>query len=82
MRIIDADAMCEALLTRWHTADKNAKKIIKEVMADVVVPIVVSQPTIETKEIKYYDEDDSVWKIGRVIVDERTDNNKATQRAD
>ena len=26
-------------------------------------------PTIKTKEIKYYDEDDSVWKIGRVIVD-------------
>lgn len=27
-------------------------------------------PSVITKEIKYYDEDDSVWKIGRVIVDE------------
>ena len=27
-------------------------------------------PTIKTKEIKYYDDDDHVWKIGRVIVDE------------
>lgn len=29
-----------------------------------------SAPTIKTKEIKYFDEDDSVWKIGSVIVDE------------
>ncbi len=27
-------------------------------------------PTIATKEIKYYDDDEHVWKIGRVIVDE------------
>lgn len=28
------------------------------------------QPTIKTKQVKYYDEDEKVWKIGRVIVDE------------
>lgn len=27
-------------------------------------------PSVKTKEIKYYDDDESVWKIGRVIVDE------------
>ena len=27
-------------------------------------------PTIETKQIKYFDEDEKVWKIGSVIVDE------------
>lgn len=27
-------------------------------------------PTIETKQIKYYDESEQVWKIGEVIVDE------------
>lgn len=27
-------------------------------------------PTIATKQIKYYDEDEQVWKIGSVIVDE------------
>ena len=27
-------------------------------------------PTIKTKQIKYYDEDEHVWKIGSVIVDE------------
>ena len=27
-------------------------------------------PTIKTKQVKYYDEDEKVWKIGEVIVDE------------
>lgn len=27
-------------------------------------------PTITTKEIKYFDENEKVWKIGSVIVDE------------
>ena len=27
-------------------------------------------PTIRTKQVKYYDEDEQVWKVGRVIVDE------------
>lgn len=26
-------------------------------------------PTIATKQIKYFDEDEKVWKIGSVIVD-------------
>lgn len=31
-------------------------------------------PTIKTKQIKYYDEDENVWKTGEVIVDgERED---------
>lgn len=29
-----------------------------------------SAPTIKTKQIKYYDDDEQVWKIGSVIVDE------------
>lgn len=31
---------------------------------------VMQLPTVKTKQIKYYDEDESVWKIGEVIVDE------------
>ena len=27
-------------------------------------------PTIKTKQIKYFDEDEKVWKVGSVIVDE------------
>ena len=47
MRLIDADALCEALLERWSIADTHKEKLIQAVMADVVTPIVVSQPTIE-----------------------------------
>ncbi len=59
-RLIDADRLCEDLMTRWHTADKNSEKMIQEVMADVVTPIAVSQPTIDAvsvvrcKECKYW----------------------------
>lgn len=31
---------------------------------------VMQLPTINTKQIKYYDEDENAWKIGSVIVDE------------
>ena len=27
--------------------------------------------TLKTKTVKYYDEDENVWKVGEVIVDER-----------
>ena len=35
---------------------------------------IAEAPTIKTKQIKYFDEDESVWKIGEVIVDEETDH--------
>ncbi len=34
------------------------------------VQLLEGAPTIHTKQIKYYDEDEQVWKIGEVIVDE------------
>ena len=45
-RLIDADALCNRLLTAWGTADKEKKTLISAVMADVVTPIVVGTPTI------------------------------------
>ena len=51
-RLIDADALCERLMTEWHTADENGKKIISEVMADVVTPIVVGTPTVIEAEVE------------------------------
>ena len=30
---------------------------------------VMQLPIIKTKEVKYFDEDEKVWKIGEVIVD-------------
>lgn len=47
MKLIDADALCEDLMERWNLADKRKEELIRAVMADVVTPIVVSQPTIE-----------------------------------
>lgn len=29
-----------------------------------------TMPGVATKEVKYYDEDENVWKVGEVIVDE------------
>ena len=46
MRLIDADRLCEDLLNRWNIADARKEELIRQVMADVVTPIVVSQPTV------------------------------------
>lgn len=37
-----------------------------------------TMPGVATKQVKYFDEDECVWKIGEVIVDAETDieNNK------
>ena len=47
MRLIDADKLCEDLLERWNTADTRKEELIRAVMADIVTPIIVCQPTIE-----------------------------------
>ena len=46
MRLIDADRLCNDLMERWSIADKKKEDTIRAVMADVVTPIVVSQPTV------------------------------------
>ena len=61
-RYIDADALYEEM--QWSIEHDMYDKPF-DYLAEIL-----EAPTISTKEIKYYDEDDSVWKIGRVIVDE------------
>lgn len=51
-RYIDAAGLCGDLLNRWHTAEKAKEQLITDVMADIVVPIVVSQPTADVVERK------------------------------
>ena len=46
MRLIDVDKLCEDLLNRWSIADTRKEELIRQIMADIVTPIVVSQPTI------------------------------------
>ena len=60
MRPIDADRLIE-----WWKPDVG-----RMFYADNFIHTLEFAPTIKTKEIKYYDEDEQVWKIGRVIVDE------------
>ena len=57
MRIIDADALKENL---W----------VSDCLEVVWVKDIDETPTIKTKQIKYFDEDEKVWKTGEVIVDE------------
>ena len=47
MKLIDVDRLCEDLLNRWSIADTKKEELIRQVMADIVTPIVVSQPTVE-----------------------------------
>jgi len=73
-RFIDADALmarlgiasecneCEYCVSGWGCS-KDANFV-------EACEAIVSEPTIKTKQIKYYDEDENVWKTGSVIVDE------------
>ena len=47
MRLIDADALCKDLLERWSVAETRKEELVKAVMADIVTPIIILQPTIE-----------------------------------
>ena len=74
MGIIDVDdaierfgayLMADAQIEWGGTASEDIEDW-KELASDILK----GAPTIKTKQIKYYDEDEQVWKIGEVIVDE------------
>ena len=73
MRLIDADRLSDEVL-KWLPSDPcgvEEKEMPFE--TDIVVSMMLTideAPTIKTKQIKYYDEEEEVWKIGEVIVDE------------
>ena len=52
-RLIDIDRLCNDLAKRWSIADKKKEDIIRAVMADVVTPIVVSQPTVDAVPVRH-----------------------------
>lgn len=60
MRIIDADK-----LNIYDVSPADGFVVMGVTEEDIYLA-----PTIKTKQIKYYDEDEQVWKIGEVIVDE------------
>ena len=74
MRLIDSDKVIMALRLEypmmpffkenrkeWDVKTEGYRK------AEEVINAVL---TLKTKSVKYYDEDERVWKIGEVIVDE------------
>ena len=68
MRLIDADKLIKNI---EYTADLGgwigaAVYHIKQ----VAIKYIDDAPSIKTKEVKYFDEDEKVWKTGSVIVDE------------
>lgn len=68
MRLIDADKLIEHIT---YTADLGgwigaAVYHIKQ----VAIKYIDDAPSIKTKEVKYFDKDEKVWKTGSVIVDE------------
>ena len=60
MRLIDADALEPD--TEWSEYQDG---FISYSWLEIN-----NAPTIETKQIKYFDEEEKVWKVGSVIVNE------------
>ena len=72
MRPIDADAL-KTEMTKPIPYDKEIADKLWEGWHECTIAfdrLINNAPTIETKQIKYFDEDEKVWKIGEVIVDE------------
>lgn len=70
MRIIDADKLkrkVQRIATDAWMMKLNASV---ETTLNQFIDYVDEAPTIKTKQIKYFDEDEKVWKVGEVIVDE------------
>lgn len=65
MRLIDADQLNIDFYDEYETEDDAyAYSYVSTYQIDTA-------PTIETKQVKYFDEDEKVWKEGSVIIDER-----------
>ena len=74
MRLIDADALIMALRLEYPMMpmfkENQIEWGIKTEGYRKAEEVIKNAPSIKTKEVKYYDEDEKVWKIGSVIIDE------------
>ena len=80
-------------MSRWIDADKLKRKMQRVVTEAWKMNLTASigttlnqfmyyledAPTIKTKQVKYYDEDEKVWKIGEVIVSDSEKPNNSTR---
>ena len=74
MRLIDADALKKALKISddCEHCEQCEYDYFCSMGGDFVsaCEAIHDAPSVETKQIKYFDEEEKVWKIGSVIVDE------------
>ena len=73
MRIIDVDGMMEDINNSLERMTKMNIAVDGGWLWYTLNDAVNNAPTIKTKQIKYFDEDEKVWKIGSVIVDENVE---------
>ena len=76
MRLIDADKLKQSIddCDICNICPDKAVRCVDDCdFPDCVTPkwetLINAQPTIKNKQIKYFDEDEKVWKVGEVIVD-------------
>lgn len=69
MRIIDADRLKRKVQRVATESWKMKLTASVEITLNQFIDYLNEAPTIKTKQVKYYDEDESVWKVGSVIVD-------------
>jgi len=80
MRIIDADVLIADLkydvyidvdcLLYEELTDENREIIqFDKDCKQNAIDLLDNAPTVKTKQVKYFDEEENVWKIGEVIVD-------------
>ena len=51
MTLISLEHLCDRLMHAWDTADAEKHKEISRVISDVVVPIVVSEDTVDAEPV-------------------------------
>ena len=79
-RLIDADKLIKSIESDRNCSDMPSQWI--DGVNYAIDLIELYEPTIKTKQIKYYDEDESVWKVGSVIVNtlhDLTDSYKGSE---
>ena len=80
MRIIDADALIKSIESDRNCSDMPSQWI--DGVNYAIDLIELYEPTIRTKQVKYYDDDEKVWKVGEVIVNtlhDLTDSYKGSE---
>lgn len=70
MRLIDASELTPDMFIETNSFPERPEIGVPITHVGVSVMQLDKAPTIATKQIKYFDEEEKVWKIGSVIVNE------------